>query len=64
MGVLAPVMGREKKLKSGNLFAIYCSVFTGNHEHGSSLNLELPEIDVHILSVTGIFILTSFPMNN
>ncbi|GKD38668.1 putative root cap [Tanacetum coccineum] len=43
-GVLMPVMGGEKMFKSGNLFATDCSMakFTGNHEHGSSLNLELP----------------------
>ncbi|GKC13233.1 putative root cap [Tanacetum coccineum] len=42
--VLMPVMGGEKMFKSGNLFATDCSMakFTGNHEHGSSLNLELP----------------------
>nr|GEU69170.1 retrovirus-related Pol polyprotein from transposon TNT 1-94 [Tanacetum cinerariifolium] len=44
MGVLMPVMGGEKKFKSGNLFANDCPLdkFTGNHEHGSFLNLELP----------------------
>ncbi|GKC38146.1 putative root cap, partial [Tanacetum coccineum] len=46
MGVLMPVMGGEKKFKSGNLFSTDCSVakFTGNHEDDSSLNFELPSL--------------------
>ncbi|PWA38687.1 root cap [Artemisia annua] len=45
MGVLMPVMGGEKKFKSGDLFATDCSVakFTGNYEVDSS-NLELPSL--------------------
>lgn len=45
MGVLMPVMGGEKKFKSGDLFATDCSVakFTGKHEDDSS-NLELPSL--------------------
>nr|GEZ96000.1 RNA-directed DNA polymerase, eukaryota [Tanacetum cinerariifolium] len=46
MGVLMPLMGGEKKFKSGDLFATDCSVakFTGNHEDDSSVNLELPSL--------------------
>ncbi|XP_071714921.1 uncharacterized protein [Rutidosis leptorrhynchoides] len=47
MGVLMPVMGGDRKFKSGSLFAADCSVakFNGNHEEGGSvLNFELPSL--------------------
>ncbi|XP_071697521.1 uncharacterized protein [Rutidosis leptorrhynchoides] len=50
MGVLMPVMGGDRKFKSGSLFATDCSVakFNGNHEQqvesGSVLSLELPSL--------------------